>query len=71
MKFIDLFSGLGGFNKALSDLGMTCVFACEIDKTLRQIYAKNYGIKPEGDIRLIDEHTIPQHDIICNGYKQR
>lgn len=68
MKFIDLFAGLGGFHKALSELGMECVFASEIDKGLQSIYQKNYRIKPEGDIRLVNESEIPNHDVLCAGF---
>lgn len=68
MKFIDLFAGLGGFHKALSEMGMECVFASEIDTNLQSIYQKNYGIKPRGDIRLINADEIPKHDILCAGF---
>ena len=68
MKFIDLFAGLGGFNLALSKLGHKCVFACEIDELLRQLYNLNFGISAGGDIRKIDPVDIPPHDILCAGF---
>lgn len=67
MKFIDLFSGLGGFHLGLSRLGHECAFACEIDEPLRGIYKKNYGILPSADIRNVKLSSIPEHDILCAG----
>lgn len=68
MKFIDLFAGLGGFHIALSRLGHRCVFASEIDPTLCQLYERNHGLEPAGDIRQIRASEIPQHDILCAGF---
>jgi DNA (cytosine-5)-methyltransferase 1 len=68
MRFIDLFAGLGGFHLALKHLGHTCVFACEIDETLRSVYEKNFGMRPAGDIRHVDPSEIPEHDILCAGF---
>ena len=68
MDFIDLFSGLGGFHLALHELGHRCVFASEIDETLRDLYKKNFGIRPAGDIRSVDVSSIPRHDILCAGF---
>jgi len=68
MKFIDLFAGLGGFHVALKSLGHTCVFACEIDGSLRDLYSKNFDLVPEGDIRKISVDLIPSHDILCAGF---
>ena len=68
MKFIDLFAGLGGFHLALSSQGHSCVYACEIDETLRKHYKKNFDIFPDSDITKIDIKTIPKHDILCAGF---
>src|SRR5687768_10352777 len=71
MKFIDLFAGLGGFHKALHELGHTCVFASELDPFLQDTYKRNWGIEAEGDIKKIVEakiDSIPKHDILCAGF---
>lgn len=71
MRFIDLFAGLGGFHKALHDLGHECVYASEIDPVLQLTYKQNWGLTPVGDIRKIvetDIDSIPPHDILCAGF---
>lgn len=68
LQFIDLFAGLGGFHRALQTFGHECVFACELDQRLSELYEKNFGIKPHGDIRTLDLATIPAHDILCAGF---
>lgn len=68
MRFADLFAGLGGFHVGLSQLGMQCIFASELDEELRGLYQKNFGILPEGDIRLVDETSIPSHNVLCAGF---
>ncbi|MDV6328552.1 DNA (cytosine-5-)-methyltransferase [Idiomarina sp. Sol25] len=68
MKFIDLFAGLGGFHQALSKRGADCVFASELNSHLSNLYFKNFGIKPHGDIRNVDLKSIPDHDILCAGF---
>ncbi len=66
--FVDLFAGIGGFHLAMHELGGGCVFASEWDKDAQKTYASNYGIMPEGDIKKIDEHDIPHHDVLCAGF---
>ena len=73
MKFIDLFAGIGGFHKALHELGHECVFASELDPVLRETYKLNWGkdINIHGDIRKIVKDNlelIPEHDILCAGF---
>lgn len=67
LRFIDLFAGLGGFHQALEGLGHMCVFASELDQTLAELYEKNFGIKPHGDIRET-VGKVPAHDILCAGF---
>ncbi len=68
MKFVDLFSGLGGFHLAAKQLGGECVFASEINPVLQSVYKDNFGIKPVGDIRKIDPKDVPPHDLLCAGF---
>lgn len=68
MKFIDLFAGLGGFHKALHELGHECVLASELDPTLRKVYKENWRIEVHGDIKKIPLENIPAHDILCAGF---
>lgn len=68
LRFIDLFAGLGGFHLALRSLGHKCVFACELDDDLADLYQKNFGIQPYGDIRSLDIQSLPAHDILCAGF---
>src|ERR1700730_10553767 len=67
MRFIDLFAGLGGFHVALRQLGHECVFASEVDEVLRDLYSKNFGLMPHGDIRKVPVESIPEHDLLCAG----
>lgn len=66
--FIDLFAGLGGFRLAFESFGAKCVYSSELDEHVRQVYAKNFGELPDGDITKVDVNTIPNHDILCAGF---
>ena len=68
LTFIDLFAGIGGFRLALESLGAECVYSNEWDKYAQKVYKDNFGDTPQGDITLVDEHSIPNHDILCAGF---
>lgn len=67
-KFIDLFSGIGGFHQALTDLGGKCMLASEIDEAAIDTYKFNYGIDSNINIKDIDEYKIPNFDVLCAGF---
>lgn len=68
LKFIDLFSGIGGFHVALGSLGAECVLACDIDPNCRETYLKNFGIEPHPDITRLESGHIPDFDVLCGGF---
>ena len=68
LTYIDLFCGIGGFHQALTSLGAKCILACDIDEACRSNYAQNYGITPLKDIKDIQEHGLPDFDILCGGF---
>lgn len=67
-KFIDLFSGMGGFRLAFEKQNCQCVFSSEIDKFAIETYKTNFNETPSGDITKIDAKDIPNHDILCAGF---
>ncbi|AVN60985.1 DNA (cytosine-5-)-methyltransferase [Mesoplasma florum] len=76
IKFIDLFSGIGGFHKAAvralnSDKNRAvCVLASEIDEKAKEVYQYNYSIASDKikNIREIKSSEIPDHDFLFAGF---
>ena len=67
-KFIDLFSGVGGFRIPLEKLGGKCVAYSEIDKNAIDVYKNNFNTNSEvflGDITKIKK--IPKTDLVVGG----
>ena len=69
VKWLSLFSGIGGFDLALERNGHSIVGACEIDQYARQVYAKHWGgTKIYEDATKINADELPDIDGICAGF---
>jgi len=69
MKWLSLFSGIGGFDKALIENGDEVVAACEIDKYAQQIYRKHFpNISLYNDARKINPRELPDFEGLCGGF---
>lgn len=66
--FIDLFAGIGGIRLAYQNEGGKCLFSSEWNKFAKITYEANFGEVPFGDITIIDEKLIPDHDILLGGF---
>ena len=66
--FIDLFAGIGGFRYSMESFGTKCLFSSEWDEYAKECYALNFAEKPHGDITLIKETDVPNHDVLCAGF---
>lgn len=68
-RLIDLFAGIGGIRLGFHLHGnIQTVFSSEWDKFAQRTYYANFGEIPEGDITIIDEKEIPEHDILVAGF---
>ena len=74
MKFIDMFSGIGGFRTAMENNGHECIAYSEIDKYAKQSYQAMYDTENEidlGDITNISQEYLSrfkeENDIVVGG----
>ena len=74
MKFLDLFSGIGGFRLGMESAGHECVGFCEIDKFARASYKAIHDTRGEielHDITAVSDESIRRIgrvDVICGGF---
>lgn len=74
MKFLDLFSGIGGFRFGMEAAGHECVGFCEVDVFARKSYKAIFNTEKEvelHDIRSVSDESIRglgQVDILCGGF---
>ena len=72
IKFVDMFSGIGGFREGLTRAGgFECVGHCEIDKYANSSYNALFDTKGEWfieDARKADPCTMPDFQLLCGGF---
>lgn len=75
IRFIDLFSGLGGIRIGLEEafremnIKTECVFSSEIKKHAVKVYNENFkDSNMNGDISKIEAENIPDFDILLAGF---
>lgn len=71
LKFLDLFSGIGGFKIALGNVGFEGIGFCDNDKYAVQLYLAYHSKDNEvyyDDVRTIDTKQLPDFDILCAGF---
>lgn len=72
LKFLDFFSGIGGFRLGMEMAGHECVGHCEWDKFANMSYINMHKPK-EGewygeDIRKVRAEELPRADVWCFGF---
>lgn len=69
MKFISLFSGIGGFDLGFERAGMECVTQVEFDTKARGVLATHWStVKQLEDVRHVGKRNLTAVDLICGGF---
>lgn len=69
MKYFSTFTGIGGLDIGLQEIGAECVGFSEIKDTSIKIYASHYpDHKNYGDITKIDYKKLPDFDLLIGGF---
>jgi DNA-cytosine methyltransferase len=69
-RFLDLFSGVGGFHLAMTKAGAVCAGSVELDAAARKTYAENFpgDYATCDDIRKAVASMFGKVDIVCGGF---
>lgn len=71
MKFLDFFSGIGGFHSGLELAGMECVGWCEFDKFAQASYKAMYDTDNlwfGSDVTKVKGKDLPEADLWTFGF---
>lgn len=67
-NYVSFFSGLGGFDTGLNQIGGKCVLAAEWHELTRKSYHVVHGLMPKGDIRDLTWWDIPKSKVWTFGF---
>lgn len=69
-RFVDLFSGIGGFHAAMKQAGAECAGSVELDAAARHVYATNFpgDYVTCDDIRKAIAGMFGKVNIVCGGF---
>ena len=69
MRYLSLFSGIGGFDLGFDRAGMECAGQVEIDDYCRRVLAKHWpDVRRIADIREVQGDEFGTVDLICGGF---
>lgn len=69
LKYFSTFTGIGGLDMGLEELGFECVGFSDIKESSIKVYKSHYPKHQGfGDITKIDFKTIPDFDILTGGF---
>ena len=72
IRYLDLFSGIGGFREGLTQAGgFTCAGHCEIDQHADRSYRALFDTEGEwfcDDIRKADPEELPDVELLCGRF---
>lgn len=69
MRFISLFSGIGGFDLGFERAGMECVAQVEFNKCAADALQYHWPKVPHyEDVRHVGKRNLPAADLICGGF---
>ena len=71
LTYNSFFSGIGGFDLALDNTGMTCRAQVEKDPKCRNVLAEHWpsaNIRRHNDIKDVGRHNLPGANLACGGF---
>jgi len=69
LRYFSTFTGIGGLDIGLEEIGGVCIGFSEIKKSSIEIYKKHYpNHNNYGDLTKIDFYSLPDFDILTGGF---